>query len=589
MVPHVGPPGGAACGPQPSPPFVAGASPPGVRVWPGSWGSPGSRVRPAAGGSAWRGGGEGGACEPPPPGGVAGGPSGAWGCSALVRPSVFPGQAPRRASLATLRSWGAWPPYCSGSLSRAAPRRGPCVVLVRWRGFACLSRPWREQAVMSVGACGVRAQLRPPPGRRGPFRGRGDVPSASERVEGRRPRGPQAGGGSGRERGGGAVPWFPTPLPWGVAPGPRPSSASSPAHSPWVYAFSWGCWAAPGAGRGLLGHRLGQPGGGGGGGCQCAVPPGARLGGSAGSGAGRSLCRGLFPRLPRAGTKAGRFVCALPSMLHSWVSSFRCGPWGPPERWRRATGRQRAPRELVGGLLGALGARPRWPRLWRPSPPRPSRGGGGAAASLAGLRPSSGRGGGGGGGGGGFPAVPPWSPGVATRQSRGGGLVVPVPGGQPPTGGGAHPSSATLHSLGARPSCRPSLGPPALLAVAAQCRKAGGGGRAGECWGLWSGSAVSRPPAAGQWASPRARCPRPLPYWRWCAPLRRGVRLGGWGSRSGSGGPAPLAGVLRGTVPSPSPRAHRPGRRGAVVICVVACVGAGAATEAGCAGGSASL
>ena len=48
--------GGAACSPLSSPPFVAGASPPGVRFQSGSWGSLGCRVRPAAG----RGGGGGG-------------------------------------------------------------------------------------------------------------------------------------------------------------------------------------------------------------------------------------------------------------------------------------------------------------------------------------------------------------------------------------------------------------------------------------------------------------------------------------------------------------------------------------------------
>ena len=84
------------------------------------------------------------------------------------------------------------------------------------------------------------------------------------------------------------------------------------------------------------------------------------------------------------------------------------------------------------------------------------------------------------------PLLVPWRrlPAVA-----GGGLVLPAPGGQPPTGG-AHSSPAPLHPLGARPSCRPSLGPPALLAAAAWCRLAGGGG-GGECWGRRFGSAVS--------------------------------------------------------------------------------------------------
>ena len=52
--------GEAACGPLLSSPFVARASLSGVCVQPGSWSSPGRRVRPAAGGPAWRGGGGGG-------------------------------------------------------------------------------------------------------------------------------------------------------------------------------------------------------------------------------------------------------------------------------------------------------------------------------------------------------------------------------------------------------------------------------------------------------------------------------------------------------------------------------------------------
>ena len=67
-------------------------------------------------------------------------------------------------------------------------------------------------------------------------------------------------------------------------------------------------------------------------------------------------------------------------------------------------------------------------------------------------------------------------------------------------------------------------------------------------------------------------------------PLRRAVR---WGV-CGSGGPALPGGASRGNVSLPSPRAHRLGRRGAAVTCVVACVGAGAAPVAGSAGGSAS-
>ena len=131
----------------------------------------------------------------------------------------------------------------------------------------------------------------------------------------------------------------------GVAVLLRPSPPSSPAHPPGVYMFSRGCRAAPGAGHGLAGRRWASLAGDWVGGCQCAVPQGARPGGPAGQGAGRSLCRGLFHRLLGAGTKAGRFVCAPPSVPHSWVSPFCCGPRGAPERWSRADSRQQAPRK----------------------------------------------------------------------------------------------------------------------------------------------------------------------------------------------------------------------------------------------------
>ena len=63
--------GGAAPGPLPSPPSVAGAPLPGVRVRSGLWGSPRRGVRPAAG---WGAGG--GRLVSHPPRGVAGGPGG---------------------------------------------------------------------------------------------------------------------------------------------------------------------------------------------------------------------------------------------------------------------------------------------------------------------------------------------------------------------------------------------------------------------------------------------------------------------------------------------------------------------------------
>ena len=156
-----------------------------------------------------------------------------------VRPSAYPGQATNRASSASLWPWGAWPPYCSGSCSRVVPRRGPCGVVVRRLGLACLSwLPW-EQAVWGVEACGVRALLRPPPWRRGPSGGRGDAPSALGGVRCRRPCGPRAGGGEWGERGGGVAPWFPISLPRGGGPWP-------PARTPPCILVRPGSWGSPG-------------------------------------------------------------------------------------------------------------------------------------------------------------------------------------------------------------------------------------------------------------------------------------------------------------------------------------------------------
>ena len=117
--------GGAACGSLPSPPFVAGAFPPGVRVQSGSQGSPVRRLRPAAGRPAWRGGGEGRPVNRPPRG------------SNRLGPSLCPPWAGNIAGvIGDAQVMGPWPPYCSGSSSRAAPGRGPCVVLACWCGFA---------------------------------------------------------------------------------------------------------------------------------------------------------------------------------------------------------------------------------------------------------------------------------------------------------------------------------------------------------------------------------------------------------------------------------------------------------------------
>ena len=329
----------------PRPHLATGASLQCVHARQGSWGCPGRRARPAAGGSAWRGGGgRGGLCAALP-GGVAGGPGGAGGCSASVRPSAFPGWAIKRVSLATLRSGRAWPPYCFGSRSRAAPGRGPFIVLVRWPGLARLSRPPREQAVGGVGARGVRARLGPPPGAPAPSGGGGSspLPQGGSRAGAPVVRRPEGGVGGRGERG--SRRGSPPPCPGQVARDPPAQSPSFSGAPPLGIYVQPGLPGSPGR-RARLGRSLvGQPGGGGGGGCQCAVPPGARSRGPAGRGAGRSLCRGVSPRLPRGGTKAGLFVCAPPSMLHSWVLPFRCGPGGALERRRRAAGRQKALRE----------------------------------------------------------------------------------------------------------------------------------------------------------------------------------------------------------------------------------------------------
>ena len=124
-------------------------------------------------------------------------------------------------------------------------------------------------------------------------------------VEGWRPGGPQAAGGSGGEGEGGSRRGSRTPAlgggQWPTAQSPFLSAAPPPGYM---------CLArvarqprARGAAWPAVGGSAWRGGGGGG------VLPGR--------GAGRSLCRSSFPCLPRAGTKVGHFVRASPSMLHS--------------------------------------------------------------------------------------------------------------------------------------------------------------------------------------------------------------------------------------------------------------------------------
>ena len=227
-------------------------------------------------------------------------------------------------------------------------------------------------------------------------------------------------------------------------------------------------------------------------------PPAGQCGGGGG---GVSLPQSAPPRLPWAGTEAGRFVRAL---LGAAVPLRSTAPGQSRQSAARNAGV--SGRSTLGArhtaALAAAAASDHWV-------PRPSRGGAGPLPLRpASCRPRAGRGGEGGvggvGGRGGFPSVPPWSSGVVVpRRPRGGGLVVPVPGGQPPTRG-AHSSPVPLRPSGARPSCRPSLGPSALLAVAARYRLAGGGGEGpasagGGCSGqrsAVSGLRGSGPPLA---------------------------------------------------------------------------------------------
>ena len=349
------------------------------------------------------------------------------------------------------------------------------------------------------------------------------------------------------EGGVGDAPWFPTPLPWGVARGPRPSPPPSLAHLSWVYMFSRGCRAAPSAGRGLAGRRWVSLAGGGG-------------------AASAPYPRGPVRVAPRGGGRGGLFaaVCSpafsgrAPRRVASSVPRPPCCITG----CRRSAAAHWAP--LSAGAELPLSSRhcgSEWAAHWGHSVRGCARRGVGvpplgAAALSGGMRgrrlpgrPPAIRGPGGGGGGGGSPQSPPGPP--APPPGGPGGW----PGGSGPRGpaadGGSHSSPAPLHPLGARPSCRPSPGSPAVLAAAACCRLAvrgGWGSKAGECWGRRFGSALSCQRAVRQWASPRARCPRPLPYWRCCAPFCRVVRSGGWGSRSvrgarpcWGGGPAALS------------------------------------------------
>ena len=544
VAPHLPPPGEAVCGFLPCPPFRARS---------GSWGGPGRRVRSAAGGPSWWEGGWGGEGRPVsrPPVGLAGGPGG------------------RGAALRPLVPCLPWAGNNAGVTGDAQIMGGAAPILLQFV-VACRPRAWsvrRSFALVWVrppvatpagsgggGGGGARRAdpaAPPPPGVAVPPGGGATPPLPRVGWSAGAPAARRPGGeGGGRGGGGAAVPCPPVPGGWSMALVPVPLGTPLGIHIQPGLPGSRGRWV-----------RLGRP-------------PAGQCGG--GGGGEVSLPQSALSRFPRVGTEAGRFVCALLG------AAVRPRPTASAQSRRSAEANAGVSGRPTGGAwraaaLAAAVASPPWV-------PRPSRGGLGPPPfrSASAYGPGGrGRGRGRGGGEGGIPSVPPWSPGAAPRLLRGSGPVVLVPGGRPPTGG-AHPSPAPLRPPGARPPCRSSLGPPALLAVAARHRPAGGGG--GQGWlVLGAATRVSGQRLAGCGAvglpsrSLPPSCP-PLEVAR--APSPRRTKGG-----CGSGGPALLGGASQ---RPPPPRAHCLGRRGPAVTCAVACVGAGAWAAAGSAGGSAS-
>ena len=183
-------------------------------------------------------------------------------------------------------SWGARPPYCAGELPCAAPRLGPRAAAARWCGLTCRPRPPREQAAGGAGARGVQVQPHPPPPRVAVPSGGGEAPPG---LQGGQRVAPVAlkrgGGGSGGGAGGAASP---SPRPVGRQPAIRCLRRAPP-----------GCTLAVGvAGRPRASSAV-----------RSAANGSVRRG--RGGREGEPPRPGSRPRLPRAGLRRGRSICAV--------------------------------------------------------------------------------------------------------------------------------------------------------------------------------------------------------------------------------------------------------------------------------------
>ena len=275
-------------------------------------------------------------------------------------------------------------------------------------------------------------------------------------------------GGNGGRAGGGFAPWFLATLLSGV--GLRPPALVPPhgrrrgATHPSLPHARPGLFGSPGRRARSRRPLVGQSGRGGG---VFGAPPliGGSAGGARGAGGGGvTLPRYVSPPTP-GGHEGGLLRHC--SALHAAQAHVRA-PMMRPAECPCAPAQGCRPAAGTAGVVGRLtgGTRRTAARTAAAAPPgcRGPLGGGVLPPSPAGGvrgrhppgRPPAVRGSGVGGRegrrGGALPAVPLWSPGAASCWLRGGGLVVPAPGGQPLTGGGRSPLQlpCTLRALGRR-------------------------------------------------------------------------------------------------------------------------------------------